>query len=58
MDIEFHYYMTYLTATRAGVTPADAEVLAYASQYVDENNRVLHINTHNQTTIKTTLPRQ
>lgn len=44
MDIEFHYYMTYLTATRAGLTSTDAEVLAYSSQYVDENNRVLHIN--------------
>lgn len=45
MDIEFHYYMTYLTAARAGLAPENAEVLAYSSQYVDENNRVLHINT-------------
>ena len=43
MDIEFHYYMTYLTATRAGFTPTDAETIAYASQYVDENSQILHI---------------
>lgn len=43
MDIEFHYYMTYLTATRAGLPPDDAEILAYASQYVDENSQILHI---------------
>ncbi len=44
MDIEFHYYMTYLTATRAGLSPTSAEILAYSSQYVDENSRILHIN--------------
>ena len=44
MDIEFHYYMTYLTATRAGLIPTNAETLAYSSQYVDENNRSLQIN--------------
>ena len=43
MDIEFHYYMTYLTATRAGFSPLDAETLAYSSQYVDENSQILHI---------------
>ncbi|WP_326520977.1 DUF6765 family protein [Leptothoe kymatousa] len=44
MDIEFHYYMTYLTATRAGLSTTDAEILAYSSQYVDENNRSFWIN--------------
>ena len=43
MDIEFHYYMTYLTAARAGFAPPDAEIIAYSSQYVDENIHVLHI---------------
>ena len=43
MDIEFHYYMTYLTATRAGFPPSDAETLAYSSQYVDENSQILPI---------------
>lgn len=43
MDIEFHYYMTYLTATRAGFAPSQAETIAYSSQYVDENSQVLHI---------------
>ena len=26
MDIEFHYYMTYLIAARAGFTPAEAAI--------------------------------
>lgn len=43
MDIEFHYYMTYLTATHAGFSPGDAEIIAYSSQYVDENHRVFQI---------------
>ena len=43
MDIEFHYYMTYLTAARAGFAPSDAEIIAYSSQYVDDNSQVLHI---------------
>jgi hypothetical protein len=38
MDIEFHYYITYLIATKAGIAPEDARTLAYSSQYVDDNN--------------------
>jgi len=38
MDIEFHYYITYLIAARAGFSPEDALTLAHASQYVDDNN--------------------
>ena len=34
MDIEFHYYMTYLIATRAGFRPAEAAVLAQAAQEI------------------------
>lgn len=37
MDVEFHYYMTYLVAAAAGYPPADALKIAYASQYVDDN---------------------
>jgi len=37
MDIEFHYHMTYLIAARAGFTPDEAAVIAYSSQYVDDN---------------------
>lgn len=38
MDIEFHYYMTYLIAARAGFKPADAAIIAQASQGVDDNH--------------------
>lgn len=39
MDIEFHYYLTYLIALRAGFTNDDAYVIAYASQHVDDNTK-------------------
>ncbi len=38
MDIEFHYYITYIIARRAGFKPEDAYVLAYSSQYTDDND--------------------
>jgi hypothetical protein len=38
MDIEFHYYITYLVARRAGFPPDDAYAIGYASQYTDDNN--------------------
>lgn len=43
MDVEFHYYMTYLTAVRAGLGLDEARVLAYASQYVDDNDVIFEI---------------
>ncbi|MFQ5478757.1 MAG: DUF6765 family protein [Candidatus Binatia bacterium] len=43
MDIEFHYYMTYLIAARAGMGPEDAYTVAYSSQYVDDNDTVFAI---------------
>ena len=44
MDIEFHYYMTYLTAAKAGFGKEDAATIAYASQYVDDNDLKFEIN--------------
>jgi len=44
MDIEFHYYITYLVAARAGFAPQQASVIAYASQYVDDNDIIHEIN--------------
>lgn len=44
MDIEFHYYMTYITALRAGFKIDDAYTIAYASQYTDDNNESYEIN--------------
>jgi len=36
MNIGFHYYMTKTLAIKAGFSPKDAEVIAYACQYVDD----------------------
>jgi len=38
MDIEFHYYMTYLIATRAGFSPVDAAIIAQSAQEIDDNH--------------------
>lgn len=38
MDIEFHYWITGLVAFRAGFSRNEALTIAYASQYVDEND--------------------
>ncbi|MFW5961433.1 MAG: DUF6765 family protein [bacterium] len=43
MNIEFHYYMTYLIAARAGFSPAEAETIAYSSQYIDDNDLIYMI---------------
>lgn len=38
MDIEFHYWITGIVANRAGFSEDEAQTIAYASQYVDEND--------------------
>jgi hypothetical protein len=43
MDIEFHYYMTYLIAARAGFAPADATVLAQSAQEIDDNHIAIEV---------------
>jgi hypothetical protein len=43
MDIEFHYYMTFLIAAKAGFGQDDAYAIAYSSQY-DDNDLVFEIN--------------
>jgi hypothetical protein len=43
MDIEFHYYMTYIIARRAGFGPDDCSIIAYSSQYTDDNTTVYTI---------------
>ena len=43
MDIEFHYYITAILALRAGFTKDEAYVLAYSSQYTDDNTAVFKI---------------
>jgi hypothetical protein len=37
MNIEFHYYMTKYLALMAGFAGDEAEIIAYSSQYVDDN---------------------
>ncbi len=44
MDIEFHYYVTYIFAQKAGFSKKDAYVIAYSSQYVDDNTIIFNIN--------------
>jgi hypothetical protein len=43
MDIEFHYYMTYLIAARAGFAPADATILAQSAQEIDDNHIAIEV---------------
>ncbi len=43
MNKEFHYYITYLIAARAGLCPNEAFKVAYSSQYVDDNDIVSEI---------------
>ncbi|HCJ66917.1 MAG TPA: hypothetical protein DHV62_06220 [Elusimicrobia bacterium] len=43
MDIEFHYYITYVIALRSGFKPDEAYIIAYSSQYTDSNSAILEI---------------
>ena len=38
MDIEFHYWITGIIAHVAGFTEDEAKIIAYSSQFVDEND--------------------
>ena len=38
MDIEYHFHMTFIIALRAGYDQNDAHLIAYSSQYTDDNN--------------------
>jgi len=38
MDTEFHYWITGLIALRAGFTNDEAKIIAYSSEFVDEND--------------------
>ncbi|MDY6914762.1 MAG: DUF6765 family protein [Candidatus Cloacimonadota bacterium] len=37
MNLEFHYYLTKYLAVEAGFENDEAEIIAYSSQYVDDN---------------------
>ena len=47
MDTEFHYWMTGLIARRAGFNEEQATIIAYCSEYVDENDICLTIENRN-----------
>ncbi|MDD2966771.1 MAG: hypothetical protein PHN64_04670 [Desulfovibrionaceae bacterium] len=39
MQIDMHYYATYAMAIAAGIPQADANIIAYASQFTDDSTR-------------------
>jgi len=43
MDTEFHYWMTGIIAKAAGFEESEAKTIAYASEYVDENDRSIKV---------------
>ena len=43
MDTEFHYWLTGLLAKKAGFGDDEASTIAYASEFVDENDVLFHI---------------
>ena len=43
MDFEFHYYITGIIARQAGFSEEDARIIAYASQFVDDNDVILNV---------------
>lgn len=47
MDKEFHYWITGLIALRAGFSDGEAKTIAYASQYVDDNDICYQISDRN-----------
>jgi len=38
MEKDFHFYVTYALANKAGFSSDESYIIAYASQYVDDNN--------------------
>ena len=49
MDIEFHYYITYILAKKAGFSADDSAVIAYACQHTDDNTYHYCINFETET---------
>ncbi|MGM0445878.1 MAG: DUF6765 family protein [Bacillota bacterium] len=53
MDIEFHYYVTYLIALQAGFDKKSANIIATSSQLVDDNVEINYIKNNKDETYKT-----
>jgi len=43
MNLEFHYYITKYLALEAGFDADESEIIAYSSQYVDDNDIIFEI---------------
>jgi len=43
MQIDFHYAAIRLLSEKAGFSPADSQIIAYASQYIDDATNYRHI---------------
>ena len=44
MDIEFHFYITFILCRKAGFDADDSFKIAYSSQYTDDNNFHYYVN--------------
>jgi len=55
MDIEFHYYMTYLIAARAGFGSAQAVIIAQSAQEVDDNHIPIEVSAGTSSAYTSTL---
>jgi len=44
MDIEFHYYITFILCRKAGYGKDEAHTIAYSSQYTDDNQYHYYVN--------------
>lgn len=53
LDIEFHYYVTYLIALQAGFDKKSANIIATSSQLVDDNVEINYIKNNKDETYKT-----
>lgn len=49
MNVEFHYYILKYIALNSGFSPEDSEIIAYSSQFVDDNNKKYKIKIQNGT---------
>lgn len=49
MNLEFHYYLVNFIARKAGFSDPDAHILAYASQFVDNNILPYEVDTARET---------
>ena len=53
LDIEFHYYVTYLVALEAGFDKKSANIIATSSQLVDDNVEINYIKDNKEKVYKT-----